>query len=82
LGITPWGIVLGTVDVTSEDIIKVCEELHVEPKRWLGYAQERTTTSKVHGDMICGCAVPNNAAVQSIMKSLGAFGYKPSQSDQ
>ncbi|KAG2388223.1 hypothetical protein C9374_001073 [Naegleria lovaniensis] len=77
--ITPWGIVLETVKATREDIILACQECKVDPKKWLGYAQERTAESKIHQDMICGCVVPNVASVQMLLKSLGAFGYKPQQ---
>ncbi|KAF0982149.1 hypothetical protein FDP41_012010 [Naegleria fowleri] len=80
--ITPWGIVLETVKATKEDIISACKECNVDPKKWLGYAQERSTESKIHQDMICGCVVPNVASVQMLLKSLGAFGYKPQPHEQ
>ena len=76
-GKTCWNVALGKCECTEDDVRKACEEENVDPKRWLGVAQERRKETKESYDMICGVPVPSDAQMQNFMKSLGYYGYKP-----
>jgi len=78
--ITAWNIVLGKVACSIDDIARVCSDLNVDYNKWLGTANtRRTKKSVVAPHMICGCVVPTDEVVMNVLKSMGAFGYKPQQ---
>lgn len=76
-GITPWGIVLNTCKCTIDDVIKACKKNSVDPQTWLRIPKNRSMDLKESHDMICGVCVPNNAFMVNLLKTLGAYGYKP-----
>ena len=69
-GILPWEILTEPAKFERS----VIEALKV-PASWLGVSKSRTEETRIHGDMICGVAVPEiSVETANLAKSLGVFG--------
>jgi hypothetical protein len=80
-GFLPWNAVLRPKEFNSDDavrcVMQACDELKCSPDAWLGLPGKREEETKVHIDMICGCAVPKmSTECADWLKALGLFGAR------
>lgn len=75
MGLFPWSGLTQRRDDFVEKVTKVCTDLKVPPKKWLGKAVERLAEVRPDVTSVCGIVVAPESV--PICKAVGAFGSAP-----